>query len=191
VLDFPLWLTTLLEYGRSINASWCDRRIRTMTSSSEIALCGDIGATNARVAILADGVLGSVHWIEVARVGAINDFLQARRREGRATKALFAVAGPVESERCSFTNCSWTIDRREMQDRFEFQAVRIINDFEATALSLPHLGEKDISSLGGGHAVAGARTGAIAALSPSVLGRIIVVGLEIGQGPEPPSLNEL
>jgi glucokinase len=131
-----------------------------MTSSSEIALCGDIGATNARLAILADGVLGSVQWIEVARyaklVDAVNDFLQARRLEERATRALFAVAGPVEGERCSFTNCSWTVDAREMRDRFEFQAVRIINDFEATALSLPYLGEIDISSLGGGHAVAGA-----------------------------------
>jgi len=152
-----------------------------MNSSSEIALCGDIGATNARLAILADGVLGSVHWIEVARyanlVDAINDFLQARRRDGRATKALFAVAGPVEGDRCSFTNCSWTIDGREVQDRFEFQAVRIINDFEATALSLPHLGEKDISPLGGGHAEAGAP---MVVLGPgSGLG---VAGL-VGDGP--------
>jgi glucokinase len=126
-------------------------------------------------------VLGSVHWIEVARyarlVDAINDFLQARKLEGRATRALFAVAGPVEGERCSFTNCSWTIDGREMRDRFEFQAVQIVNDFEATALSLPQLGEKDVSSLGGGHAVAGAP---MAVLGPgSGLG---VAGL-VGDGP--------
>jgi len=103
---------------------------------------------------LADGVLGPVVWTEVARYSqfaeAIGDFLQSQLRERPVTNALFAVAGPVEGDRCSFTNCSWTIDRREMQDRFEFQTVRIVNDFEATALSLPLLMDQDLRSLGGG-----------------------------------------
>jgi glucokinase len=132
---------------------------RSMTVA-EIALLGDIGATNARFALLADGVLGPVEWIEVARYSqfaeAIGDFLQSQLRERPVTNALFAVAGPVEGDRCSFTNCSWTIDRREMQDRFEFQTVRIVNDFEATALSLPLLMDQDLRSLGGGRAVSGA-----------------------------------
>src|ERR1700722_13537796 len=119
---------------------------------AEIALLGDIGATNARFALVTDGVLGPVAWLEVARYShfaeAIGDFLQSQLSERPVTNALFAVAGPVEVDRCSFTNCSWMIDRREMQDRFEFQTVRIVNDFEATALSLPLLMEGDVRSLG-------------------------------------------
>jgi glucokinase len=152
-----------------------------MIPRSEGALLGDIGATNARFAILADGVLGAVHWFEVARYAqladAIGDYFHAEMRQRQVTKALFAVAGPVEDDRCSLTNCSWTIDGREMRDRFEFRAVRVINDFEATALALPHLVAKDVWRLGGGYALAGAP---MVVLGPgSGLG---VAGL-VGDGP--------
>jgi len=152
-----------------------------MTNSAGISLLGDIGATNARFALLADGVLSAVKRIEVRRYphffDAIEVFLRKESATAVATRALFAVAGPVKGHRFSFTNCSWTIDSREMQDRFEFQAVRIINDFEATALSLPHLLDKDVLPLGGGHAVAGAP---MVVLGPgSGLG---VAGL-VGDGP--------
>jgi Glucokinase len=49
-------------------------------------------------------------------------------------------------QRCSFTNCSRTIDCREVRNRFEFQTIRIMNDFEATALSLSRLIEQDVRS---------------------------------------------
>lgn len=152
-----------------------------MTSSAAISLLGDIGATNARFALLADGVLSAIKRVEVRHYthffDAIEVFLKEQLPAIVATKALFAVAGPMKGGRFEFTNCSWTIDGREMQNRFEFQAVRIINDFEATALSLPHLLAKDVLSLGGGHAVAGAP---MVVLGPgSGLG---VAGL-VGDGP--------
>jgi glucokinase len=113
-----------------------------MTASAALLL-GDIGATNARFACLIDGALGPIKWIEVAHNPtfgeAVEHFLQSRRPVHRIACALLAVAGPVEGERCTFTNCPWTIDGRDMRDRFGFQSVQIVNDFEATALSLPHL----------------------------------------------------
>jgi glucokinase len=131
-----------------------------MTASAEIALLGDIGATNARFALLRDGVLGPITWMKVAAyplfAKAIAELLQAQFRETPVTHALLAVAGPVEDERCNLTNCPWRIDGRELRDRFDFGTVRIINDFEATALSLPHLVEQDVRSLGGRRAVPGA-----------------------------------
>jgi glucokinase len=131
-----------------------------MTVSSEIVLLGDIGATNARFALLTEGVLGPIKWIEVARhpkfADAVEDFLRAQPRKRPVANALLAVAGVVEDERCSFTNCPWTIDGREVRNRHEFHIVRIINDFEATALSLPYLMEQDVHFLGGGRAVSGA-----------------------------------
>jgi glucokinase len=131
-----------------------------MTASAEMVLLGDIGATNARFALLTDGVLGPVAWIEVARypqfTDAVKDFLQAQTHKTVVTHALFAVAGPVEAQRAMMSNCPWTIDGREIGRQFNFETVRIINDFEATALSLPHLGEQDLRSLGGWRAVSGA-----------------------------------
>jgi glucokinase len=77
-------------------------------------------------------------------------------RERTVANALLAVAGLVEDERCNFTNSSWKIDGREVRNRHEFHTVRIINDFVATALSLPYLTEQDVHSLGDGRAVSGA-----------------------------------
>ena len=131
-----------------------------MMGSDEIVLLGDIGATNARFALLADGVVGPITWIEVASHPQFGDavaaLLQAQFRDTAVSDALLAVAGPVEGGRCAFTNCAWTIDHGEVRDRFDFNTVRVINDFEATALSLPHLVEQDLCALGGGRAVPGA-----------------------------------
>jgi glucokinase len=131
-----------------------------MTASAEAVLLGDIGATNARFACLTGGVLGLIKWIEVAHHPtfdeAVQHFLQSQPLDAPVLHAVLAVAGPVEGGRCAFTNCPWTIDERNMQERFEFRSVRIVNDFEATALSLPHLAKQDLRSIGGGRAVLGA-----------------------------------
>jgi glucokinase len=128
-----------------------------MIASAQIVLLGDIGATNARFALAVDGRLGPIKWIEVARYPSVADAIEVfLQGQFRVTKARLAVAGPVSNERCTFTNCPWTVDGSEMRNRFEFNNVQIINDFEATALSLPYLMEQDLHSLGGGRAVSGA-----------------------------------
>ena len=63
--------------------------------------------------------------------------------------ALLAVAGPVSSDRCVLTNCSWVIDAQDFYDGFRVKA-RIVNDFEAVAYSLPFLGSADLAKIGGG-----------------------------------------
>ena len=73
----------------------------------------------------------------------------------RPHEAVFAVAGPVEADRCALTNCSWVIDARELYQTFGFEA-RIINDFEAVAHSLPSLTAADLVKIGGGEAEPGA-----------------------------------
>jgi glucokinase len=131
-----------------------------MTASAEAMLLGDVGATNARFAVLFDGVLGPIKWIEVSHHPifgeAVEEFLEMHPRNTPVIHALLAVAGPVEEQRCTFTNCPWTIDGRDMRDRFGFQSVQIVNDFEATAWSLPRLAKQDLRSMGGGRAVPGA-----------------------------------
>jgi len=126
-------------------------------AAGHAVLLGDIGATNARFALLTRGALGSVAWIEVAQYpnfeDAVDALLKSRFDGVEVSHAVLAVAGPVESGRCNFTNCSWTVDARDIRKRFAFDTVRVVNDFEATALSLPHLGEDDLYRVGGGRAV--------------------------------------
>jgi glucokinase len=120
-----------------------------MTASAEAMLLGDVGATNARFAVLFDGVLGPINWIEVSHHPifgeAVEKFLEMHPRNTPVIHALLAVAGPVEEQRCTFTNCPWTIDGRDMRDRFGFQSVQIVKHFEATAWSLPRLANQDFA----------------------------------------------
>ena len=66
-------------------------------------------------------------------------------------KAVLAVAGPVECNRCVLTNCSWVVDARELYETFRLEA-RIINDFEAVPYSLPSLAASDVVGIGNGKA---------------------------------------
>ena len=115
-------------------------------------MLGDIGATNARFALLTNGTLGPVKSFDVANFGRFIDaaavFLKDHCAEIDVGEAILAVAGPIEEQRCVLTNCSWSIDARELRDAFGFQA-RIVNDFEAVAFSLPSLTASDVVKIGG------------------------------------------
>jgi glucokinase len=129
----------------------------TMPRRLEQTLLGDIGATNARFALLANGALGPVSNFEVARYArfpdAVADFLKVHGDQVPVTDALLAIAGPVEGERCKLTNCSWIIDGDELRATFRLAKVRVVNDFAATAYSLPSLSPADLHAIGGGRAV--------------------------------------
>ena len=131
-----------------------------MSSRRAHTLLGDVGATNARFSLLANGALGTLASFEVARHAqfpdAVTAFLNQYGGAGQVTDALIAVAGPVEQGRCALTNCSWMIDAQELRTTFGLAEARIVNDFEATAFSLPHLMAADLHPIGGGRAVAGA-----------------------------------
>jgi glucokinase len=144
-------------------------------------LLGDIGATNARFALLANGVLGAVKSFNVAEFAHFTDaagaFLEEERRQRRVTHALLAVAGPVEGNRSVLTNSHWVIDAGDLRKTLSLDA-QVVNDFEATALSLPWLTPADLMSVGGGKPEAGA---AMAVLGPGTgLG---VAGLVPGPKP--------
>ena len=131
-----------------------------MQTPIEQTLVGDIGATNARFSLLANGALGPVRELEVARYArfpdAVADFLNDHREPAQITHALLAVAGPVDGERCKLTNCPWTIDGAELRATFRLALVRVVNDFAATAYALPSLTAADLRPLGGGRALPGA-----------------------------------
>jgi glucokinase len=122
-------------------------------------LLADIGATNARFALLRKGGdIGPVLTLAVADypqfADAVAAFLGAQRPP--LAGAVLAVAGPVEGERAVMTNCPWVVDAAELRRVLDISAVRVINDFEATAWSLPALQPAHLAAVGGGRAVEGA-----------------------------------
>jgi glucokinase len=123
-----------------------------MSSSVEHILLGDIGATNARFALLSNGNLNAISSFEVAKFSQFKDvlanFVTEHCHKMKIHQALLAIAGPVTGERVPLTNSSWVIDPHELQTDFGLQ-VRIMNDFEAVALSLPSLTSTDLAEIGG------------------------------------------
>ena len=123
------------------------------------ALLGDIGATNARFALLSNGNLNAIRSFEVAKFRQFTDalaiFIKEHCQQTQIHKALLAIAGPVKGGRVALTNSSWVIDISELQTIFGLEA-RIINDFEAVAVSLPGLTSTDLAGIGGGRSELGA-----------------------------------
>ncbi|MBM3622819.1 MAG: glucokinase [Alphaproteobacteria bacterium] len=114
-------------------------------------LCGDIGGTNARLALMRGGEMGAVATLAVADhpdlPSAIRAFLGVH---AEVDGALLAVAGPVNEGRCVLTNSGWVVDAAELRGTLRADWVSVVNDFEAQAWALPALGAGDLAPLGGG-----------------------------------------
>ena len=63
--------------------------------------------------------------------------------------AAIAVAGPIEGETVGLTNRDWTFTRESLRKAASARRFRLLNDFEALALSLPHLEGDDVVQIGG------------------------------------------
>jgi glucokinase len=130
-------------------------------------LLADIGGTNARFAILADGTVDRVAHMAVRDYDSFREALSAYLGgvpEASAIRtAILAASGVVQNGCCALTNNSWVIDAAELRAARGFSTVRLINDFEAVAWSLPVLARDKLLQLGGRQPVAGAP---LAALGP-------------------------
>lgn len=119
---------------------------------SDSRLIGDIGGTNARFAIARDGSYGDLVHVEVSRFqsleAAIRDYLQRIPESQRPQQAALAVAGPVFGDKVTLTNLGWMFSVEGLQERLGLSALRVVNDFAATAMAVPHLPEKDCFSVG-------------------------------------------
>jgi glucokinase len=122
-------------------------------NTSEDAVLADVGGTNVRFAVLRNGSLGPIKHMAVADHRQFGDslafFMASEAANSAIGRALFGVAGVVEGNRSALTNNPWIVDANELRARFGFSDIRIINDFEAIAWSLPHLAPSDLRKIGG------------------------------------------
>lgn len=116
-------------------------------------LIADIGGTNARFALARSDEPGfsgelTLHCSDYETAEqAIADYLQ--RSGGIVPDVMcLAAAGPVVDDSVRFINNHWVIDGRELRQRFPSSAVRLLNDFEAIAYSIPLLGDNDLATVG-------------------------------------------
>jgi glucokinase len=154
-------------------------------------LVADIGGSKSRFALAnSSGDLEHVLVIENDTAAdldaAVARYLEETGAHPRA--ATLAVAGSVDGEEVVLTNrTGWRLRRGEFAERFGFSQLRVLNDFEAVAWALPHLGAAHTRPLGtpveareGVKVVLGPGTGlGVAALLPAD-GRWHVIASEGG-----------
>ncbi len=126
--------------------------------SDACLLIGDIGGTNARFA-LANRTHPGFHDVVALQCkdfdspgDAIRHFLAEVGADAPSAVCL-AAAGPVVDGSIKVTNNHWMVSTAALASEFDIDAIRLANDFEAIAYSLPFLGAEDRRAIGPGTGV--------------------------------------
>jgi glucokinase, proteobacterial type len=120
-------------------------------------LLADIGGTNARFALLAEGEVRPGA-LRVFRCADFPDIVSAVRAylEGvpgsRPVEAVVAIANPVTGDVVRMTNHAWSFSIEESRRALGLARLRVVNDFEALAMALPGLSSGEYVQIGGGSA---------------------------------------
>ena len=118
-----------------------------------VGLVGDVGGTNARFALVdTEGRVRNLHVFEAKNYASLTDviaeYLERTVGRKRPPRAVVAVAGPVLDGEIEFTNLDWQVSEGDLLASFEFEAVKLINDFAGQALACPLLTADDLRPLG-------------------------------------------
>jgi glucokinase len=161
----------------------------TLTAKREtgVGLIGDIGATNARFALVRPGGKATP-----ARVCALDDYpsladaLDAYLIEQSPAvppiEAVLAIASPVTGDEITLTNHAWTFSVEALRRHLGLRRLHVINDFAANAAAIPFLGDDDRIQIGDGTpaddapvGIIGPGTGlGVGALAPTLGGAVTI-----------------
>ncbi len=120
---------------------------------SRFALVGDVGGTNARLALccLDTGCLQAVQSYPGQQFDSlesvIRTYLQAQVVS--VTSACIAIACPITGDRVAMTNHSWAFSISAMQRSLGLAHLSVINDFTAVSMAVPVLPAESLLQLGG------------------------------------------
>jgi glucokinase len=117
--------------------------------SAALALVADIGATNARFALIAPGgheivaplIMRCADFPGLAE--AAQAYLRKSEPRDRPSLAAFDVAGPVTGDVVQLTNHPWRIEISAVRRDLGLDRLEVINDFAALAHAVPRLGPAD------------------------------------------------
>jgi glucokinase len=118
----------------------------TRTPPSHPWLVADIGGTNARFGLVREpgGAVSDVRAVKGRDHATPQDAAMAYLGEvlgpgARVAQAALAIAAPVDAESIKLTNSHWQVSRADIVRTLRLERLRLLNDFEALALSLPGL----------------------------------------------------
>ncbi|WP_409525402.1 glucokinase [Nitrincola sp. MINF-07-Sa-05] len=128
---------------------------------SRYSLVADVGGTNARFALVAEGSRD----LEQVQTLACADYenldaacLEYFRQTGVSgiTRASLAFACPVQVETIRMTNNHWVFTRDMLRSRLGLEQLELLNDFTAMALGMLEVRPDELQDVGAGQGLEGA-----------------------------------
>lgn len=115
-------------------------------------LLGDVGGTNARLAIARNGSIdaGTVTRFKGDDFASFDDVVRqfmAEQHQPNISSMCIAVAGPVSGGRARLTNRDWSFDEDALARLTDADQVRLINDLSALGYSTPALSGDQLTTL--------------------------------------------
>lgn len=126
---------------------------------TKFALVGDVGGTNARLALcdVATGEISQSKTYSGLDYPSLEAVVRVYLDEHAATveDGCIAIACPITGDWVAMTNHTWAFSIQEMKQNLGFSHLEIINDFTAVSMAIPMLNRHDVIQFGGADAVEG------------------------------------
>ncbi|AIX48907.1 MULTISPECIES: glucokinase [Pantoea] len=120
---------------------------------TKYALVGDVGGTNARLALceVETGAISHAKTFSTSdydNLEAVIRFYLAEQQQA-VTDGCIAIACPITEDWVEMTNHDWAFSTRQMKQNLGFSTLEIINDFTAVSMAIPMLTENEVIQFGG------------------------------------------
>lgn len=117
------------------------------------SLVGDVGGTNARLALceLATGQISHALTFSGLDYPSLESVIQTylQQQSIQVDKACIAIACPIQGDRVEMTNHTWAFSISAMQANLGMQQLTVINDFTAVSMAIPVLADDEKIQFGG------------------------------------------
>jgi len=157
----------------------------TREKSECMVLAGDIGGTHTRLGLFAAAEekprQKEEETFSSERAEGLEEIIERflAKHDADITGACFGIAGPVEKGRTKTTNLPWEVVGGDIQKRFGFARVRLINDVAATIRAVPLLTHEELFRLNEGK---GVKEGVMGLVAPGTgLGQALMMWVD-GRG---------
>lgn len=117
-------------------------------------LIADIGGTNARFALIIDNEITNEVILKCDSYKSFDKAIQAYFDQLSTTQNIkkfsFGIACPIKGGEIAMTNHPWKFSLSEIKNKFGFEKITAMNDFEAVAYSVPAMAEDYVHKIGDG-----------------------------------------
>jgi len=120
-------------------------------------LLADIGGTNARFALFANGAITAIRTLDANQYPTPAHAVRAYLKQSQSAPldaAAIAIAAPLLGDEVHMTNNPWRFSIAALRSELGLRRLIVLNDFTALAMALRHLPQSELKQIGGSTQIA-------------------------------------